>query len=61
MKIINGHSVKLTASDYLYVDGKKISEEKFSPLNKPFNDVCDDDIINYVNSIINRRWRMVNA
>lgn len=61
MKMINGHKVHLTASNYLYVDGKKVSEEKFSPLHKPFDDSCDNNIIDYVNNIINRRWKMVNS
>lgn len=55
---INGKKVIITSSGYLYVDDKRVSEQKCTPLSCP---LVDDDTVNkYVQELIFRRWTMVN-
>jgi hypothetical protein len=54
--------IRITKANYLYLDGKKVSEMKISPLS--IGDVCKNlkpEIIDSVRKKVAKRWTMVNA
>jgi hypothetical protein len=61
MKKINGKNVNVTMSGYVYIDGQKINVRPVDPFYSANDKIDDAEIHNYVRSIINRRWRMVNS
>lgn len=60
MKTINRKKVNVTSCDYIYIDGKKISELKLTPLSaiEILSKIEDEEICDYLFKIVNRRWTM---
>lgn len=58
MATINGKSVKITSSGYLYVGGVRVSDTQCTPLSCPMTD--DPDINAYVHQWVFKHWTMTS-
>ena len=61
MKTINGKRIKITNTGYLYIDNKKITERRCTPLNlaELYRVVNDHNINDYIRQWVWKRYTMV--
>ena len=59
-RIVEGNEIKLTANDYCYKNGEKISEQKVTPLNKPAEviNALNERELRALQEMLSKRWTM---